>query len=301
MLKIFYNPLQVCTEHMEGSFSKSPLKPKLVVEGLQSLLKQDQYEILDYIPYNKADFKLAHYDAHINGVYEYNQPGAIMETDLPWSQTLVKSLEYTNACLYNAIKASIENPEHIYLSPTSGYHHARPHMGLGFCTFSGQCIASLKMYEEKQAVGVYIDLDAHFGNSIDDTRIFNPLLNTCIPKWANYNPNLYLKNRAYINDFASYLYTFLQAKVLNNECQYIVYCHGADSIEGDDSGGGKVTLDQWHECTTIFWNWYNETCEKLGRKIPVSLSLFGGYRNDNYQYVIDAHTKDILIGLNIKK
>lgn len=300
MLKIYYNPLQVCETFIEKSFSKSPLKPRLVLEELQKQLTIEQYEILDIVPYNKEDFKLAHYDSHINGVYEFNKPGEFMENDLPWSPELVKSLEYTNGSLYTAIKNSILDPNNIHLSLTSGFHHARPHMGLGFCTFSGQCIASLKMYEEQKLIGCYIDLDAHFGNSIDDTRVFNPLLNTCIPKWANYNPHQKLKNRGYINDFASYLYTFLQAKVLNNEINYIVYCHGADSIEGDDSGGGKVTLEQWHECTTIFWNWYNETCEKLGKKIPVSLSLFGGYRNDNYQYVIDAHTKDIIYGLEHK-
>lgn len=301
MLKILYNPLQVCDKFIEKSFSKSPLKPRLVLESLESKLTKEQYEILDFEPYTKEDFKLAHYNTHINGVYEFNEPGKLMENDLPWSEELVKSLEYTNASLYNAIKLSIDNPNDIYISLTSGFHHARPHMGLGFCTFSGQCIASLKIYEELQLVGCYLDLDGHFGNSIDDTRIFNPKLNECIPTWANYNPKQKLKHRAYINDFASYLYTFLQEKILNNEIHYIMYCHGADSIDDDSSGVGKVTLEQWYECTKIFWNWYNETCTKLGKQLPVSLSLFGGYRNDDFNYVIEAHTNDIILGLINKK
>ncbi len=301
MLKIYYNPIQVCEKHIEKSFSKSPLKPKLVLEGLKSKLKEDQYEVVDYTPYSKEDFKLAHYDAHINGVYEFNQEGELMENDLPWSKELVSSLEYTNASIYNTIKNSILDPEHIYASLTSGYHHSRPHMGIGFCTFSGQVIASLKVYEEFGAIGAYIDLDSHFGNSIEDTKVFNPKVNECIPEWANFNPRQSHFNQAYINELGSYLYTFLEQKILDGQCQYIVYCHGADSIEGDASGGGKVTLEQWHYCTTIFWTWYNQLCEKLGRKFPVSLSLFGGYRDDDFQYVIDAHVNDILMGLELKK
>ena len=61
-------------------------------------------------------------------------------------------------------------------SPTSGFHHARPEGGSGFCTFSGQVIASLKIYEEKKLVGAYLDLDGHYGNSIEDSRKLFPLL-----------------------------------------------------------------------------------------------------------------------------
>ena len=270
MLIIHYNDLQVCDKYMEKSFSKSPLKPKLVLDGLKEKLNNNQYLIKDFKPYIKDDFKLAHYNTHINYVYDLNEEGTIMENDLPWSKELVTSLEYTNASLYSSIKSSIEDPSNVHISLVSGMHHARPHMGIGFCTFSGQCIASIKLYNELNVKGCYIDLDAHFGNSIDDTRIFNPLLNECIPRWANYNPQQKLKNRSYINDFGSYLYTFLENRILNEEINYIVYCHGADSIEGDDCKNGKVTLEQWYECTEIFWVWYKQLCKKLNKQFPVT-------------------------------
>lgn len=299
MIKIHYTPKQVCDKHLDKSFSKSPLKPRLVVENLKTKLTDEQYQIVEFQPYTKEDFKVAHYDTHINGVYEYNNEGAFMENDLPWSKELVNSLEYTNASIHSAIRSSILEPQYIHLSPTSGFHHARPHMGIGFCTFSGQVIASIKNYKEFGAVGAYIDLDSHFGNSIEDTRVFNPELNKCVPDWANFNPRQKNMYREYINELGSYL-VFLEEKILNNECQYIVYCHGADSILGDDSGGGKVTLEQWHECTEIFWNWYNQLCTKLGKPFPVSLALFGGYRGSNFQYAVDAHVKDIMLGLELK-
>lgn len=302
MLKIHYNEKQVCTKHIEKCVSKSPLKPKLVLESLIKKLNKDSYIIEDIIPLNREDFKLAHTERYINSIYDINKDGDILENRLPWSNELLTSLEYTNGSLYQAIKHSIKQPEIVHISLTSGFHHAQPNSSYGFCTFSGQCIASLKIYNELLLTGCYIDLDAHFGNSIEDTRRFNKNINDCIPRWANFNPNdNYLDQQDYINEFEHFLNNTLAQKIRDKECHYIVYCHGADSIEGDDLNQGILSRENWLKCSHIFWQWYHNLCNELKYYIPVSISLFGGYREDDYKYVIDAHTDDILLAEKYNK
>lgn len=58
----FYTPKQVCINKIKDlSFSQSPLKPKLLMErintlGFSEMLDQKS----DFKPYNKKDFKIAH-------------------------------------------------------------------------------------------------------------------------------------------------------------------------------------------------------------------------------------------------
>lgn len=299
MLKIHYNEKQICSKHIDKCTSKSPLKPKLVLNKLISLLDTQFYKIEDIIPLKKDDFKIAHTEKYINSIYENNKDGDILENRLPWSNELLESLEYTNGSLYQAIKYSIKEPENIHISLTSGFHHAQPNSSFGFCTFSGQCIASLKLYNELMTVGCYIDLDAHFGNSIEDTRKFNKTLNNAIPRWANYNPPE--DEDYYIQDFMNFLYNVLEPKIKNGECHYIVYCHGADSIKGDDLDKGVLIKDEWINCSHVFWTWYNKLCDEIQKYIPVTLSLFGGYREKDYDYVINAHVEDIILAHEYNK
>ena len=52
-------------------------------------------------------------------------------------------------------------------APTSGFHHAMPDRGKGFCTFSGQVIAALKIYNKYKLSGAFIDLD---GQKVDEIK-----------------------------------------------------------------------------------------------------------------------------------
>ena len=108
--------------------------------------------------------------------------------ELTWSEQFADSVRYTNASLCHAIEHSIAHPEQLTFSPTSGFHHARPRGGGGFCTFSGQVIAAVKLFRKHHMVGAHIDLDGHFGNSIEDSRAFVAKLNQAIPPGCNINP-----------------------------------------------------------------------------------------------------------------
>lgn len=294
-LQIYHKDEMVCTKHMDKSTSKSPTKPILVLNELKKILPNTLYNIVNFNPFNKNDFEIAHTKEYVDLVYNFNKPGSFLPSSIPWSIELVKSLELTNASLYNAIKNSIINPDNLHFSNTSGFHHARPKAGSGFCTFAGQVISSVKIYRELGKVGCYLDLDGHYGNSIEDCRDYVSDLDKAVPKGFNFNPTGY--NQVYAKMLEQFLYGKLEHAILNGKVDYVVWCHGADSHEDDDLGG-QVNTKYWKECSVIFWDWVKYMDEQLGRPLPVSFALFGGYRKDSYESVISLHISDIVTGIN---
>jgi acetoin utilization deacetylase AcuC-like enzyme len=300
-IKVFYTPLQVNTnKNIIGTTSRSPLKPMLLMKALNGLGFANNLDVdSTFAPYENSDFLLAHQERYVNAFFKGDQAGGCSSNGLPWSQELADSVRYTNASLYNAIRHSFLNPETVCFSPTSGFHHARPEGGSGFCTFSGQVIAAIKMYREFGAVGACLDLDGHYGNSIEDARGFAPEINQAIPKGLNF-AQLRGHDGFYLKSLQEAL-AKIEAGVLANEIQYVMWCHGADSHNEDDLGG-QVGTYHWVKAAEIFYTWVAELDAKLaelGRKpLPVTLSLFGGYRVDSYASVLSLHLKDIATCLN---
>ena len=200
--------------------------------------------------------------------------------------------------MYNAIEGSYLDPNSLYVSPTSGFHHAGPNGGSGFCTFSGQVISSIKMYRKYGVRGAYLDLDGHYGNSIGDSKGFIKSkygwdLDDIIV--MNINPHFY--GEEYLNDLATQLH-ILEQNIEVGAVDYIVWCHGADSHQDDDLGS-QLSTEQWIKSSAMFYAWLDTLERRLGRKIPLTLTLFGGYRRDDYQSVINLHMSDLYIGMAI--
>lgn len=291
----YYTPKQVCINKIKDlSFSQSPLKPKLLMERIDTLGFSEMLDKKsDFKPFEKESFFLAHSKQYVENVF--NKTGNYKSNDLPWSKNLVNSLGYTNASLYHAKRHAILHPESVTFAPISGMHHARPTSGSGFCTFSGQVISSIKIYEEFGLSGAYFDLDGHYGNSIEDTREFNPLLNKAIPQGCNVNP--FGNNEEYTADFARKL-DLIGNQIKLGKIHYVVFAHGADSHMDDDLGWNCDTY-HWVKCAEMFANWVNEISNEIGKPLPVTLALFGGYRKNNYNAVLDLHIKSILKISNI--
>lgn len=327
-IKTFYSDKQVCFDNFgEISYSKSSQKPYLLMKrfdetGYANLLDIDG----SFEPIKKEDFYIAHTEEYVENVY--TGTGNCGSNALPWTQNLVDSLPYTTSSLYAASKWAIENPEQIAFAPVSGMHHAQPERGSWFCTFSGQVISAIKIYQETNKVCAYLDLDGHFGNSIEDTREFNPLLNKAIPIGCNINPQG--ENAIYVSDFIKRL-NILGNLILEGKVDYVVFAHGANSQSDDDfvfeptksvidfftlkksmpqlNGlnryypnehlGGQCGTEFWLMCAEHFAKWVNHISHLLGRRLPVVLVLFGGERAINYNSVLDLHIKSILTCSNI--
>lgn len=287
-IKTFYTPKQVCHK-MDSSFSKSPLKPYLLMKKIQDEGYGEHFDIDDsFAPIDKDDFLIAHTKEYVENMFEGK--GNYRNNSLPWSKELVDSLHYTTGSLLAAKRHAIQNPGQICFAPVSGMHHARPDSGSGFCTFSGQVISAIKIYQEFGLTGAYLDLDGHYGNSIEDTYSFNPVLSKAIPKGYNINPSG--KNESYITNF-KYALERLGEEILAGRCHYVVFAHGADSHENDDLGG-QVDTEHWLKAAQEFGSWVNRISEQLGKPLPVVLALFGGYRSDNYDFVLNLHISSLL-------
>ncbi len=291
----FFTEKQVCSTNIDAtSSSRSPQKPLLLMKRL----KQNGYiKMLDIIekfePVSRKDFLLAHTKEYVDNVF--NKKGNYDSNMLPWSENLIKSLPYTTGSLYQAKKYAIQNPENVCFAPVSGMHHARPERGLGFCTFSGQVISAIKIYQEFGKSGAYFDLDGHFGNSIEDTRGFNPMLDEAIPVGCNINPDN--ENDYYVAEFEQALVD-IRLQILQDKVHYVVFAHGADSHAEDDLTG-QCDTNHWVACAEIFAHWVKDISAEMGKPLPVVLALFGGYRQDNYNAVLDLHTKSLLRCSNI--
>jgi len=286
-IKTFYTPKQVCRKDIENkSVSKSPLKPLLLMNYLsQNGFDQIIETYSDFKPFKKSDFYLAHTKDYVNDFFSGGQLSEM--NGLPWSSELVESICYTNSSLYHAIRYACVHPETLTFSPTSGFHHAWPDCGMGFCTFSGQVIASLKLYRDKGFVGAYLDLDGHFGNSIPDSMHFVPEVSDAIR--MNINPKY--SHEAYLEDLRKEL-VILFDLIRKGEVHYVVWCHGADSHEWDDLGH-QCSTKEWIQASEMFYNGIKDLETELGRFIPVTLTLFGGYRRDDYDSVLSLHASDL--------
>lgn len=292
-INIFFRA-EMCDVEIEGSRSKSPLKSKFLVEKISKSNFKENFKIENsFSKFEKTDFLIAHTEDYVNGFFKGDYD-YVADINIPWSVQLCENVCWTNSSLYNAIKHSILNPKTISLSPTSGFHHSTPERGYDFCSFSGQVIASIKIYEEYGLKGCYIDLDAHYGNSIEDSRVYVKNLNYAIPKGFNINPIGI--GESYIKNLKKEIKKLKKA-ILEGRIDYVVFCHGADSHIEDDLDCGSLSTEQWLRCSDIVYDMIEDVSDTLGRNIPLILSLFGGYRNDNFDFVVDLHLQSIVKSL----
>jgi acetoin utilization deacetylase AcuC-like enzyme len=142
VIHVFYRPEQVLAIDSAENFSKSPQKPRLLLEYLarhgldRHFVRHD-----DWPPFQRQEFLLAHTPEYVDAFFAGRRP-LCESNELAWSAQFADSVRYTNASLYWAIDHALAHPDRVTFSPTSGFHHARPAAGSGFCTFSGQVIAA---------------------------------------------------------------------------------------------------------------------------------------------------------------
>lgn len=290
-IKIFFKN-EMALQSKNNNFSKSPMKPKLFIEYLIDNTPFNERFVVDkeWKPFEKEMFEIVHSPVYVNDFFNGKKP-LCESNDLDWSLELVESVKHTNASLYIAIHNSLDNPTYITHSPTSGFHHATYESGGGFCTFSGQVLASLLLYKQKGVRGAYVDLDGHFGNSIESYRTRKDLgsfVNKAIP--ININPKG--NSFDYLNDLRNKL-NHLKTEILSKKIDYVVWCHGADSCTLDPLGH-QCTPEQWLECTKIFIEFVKDVNKSRATALPITTALFGGYQKD-FKKVLELHKQDIML------
>lgn len=291
-LACFYRP-EMAPPALERAESRSPLKPRLLMQYLAEKALTPHLTVHgDFGPLTDEHFRVAHTAEYVAGFFAGEPPHSTGHGTLGigWTPEFADSVRYTNASLYHAVRHALDHPEQVALSPTSGFHHATPESGTLFCAFSGQVITSVRLYRERGLSGAWIDLDGHFGNSIEDSRGFVPDLDAAVPPGCNVN--LKSSHAEYLGNLAILL-KLIGAEIRQGAVHYVVFCHGADSHEDDDIGW-QLSTDEWLACSTLVYDWVAEMDAALGRPLPLALSLFGGYRSDDYRSVLSLHTADLV-------
>lgn len=288
---LYYTPEMAVRNDPHGNFSKSPSKPRRFTEHLLSGPLAPYVRVVDgFPPVTDSQIMTAHTGEYVEAFFDGEEPLA-SSNGLSWSREFARSVRYTNGSLLAAVRGALADPSRIALSPTSGFHHAGPTSGSGFCTFSGQVIAALDVYRDSGARGAWIDLDGHFGNSIEDTRSFAPDLDAAIP--INLNPRG--RGGAYLADLAKGLQAVLH-EIIHDRIDYVGFAHGADSHEWDDLRGQCSTIE-WLYASTMVYNMVKTARLLRGRPMPLVLALFGGYRDDDPASVLELHCADLALAL----
>lgn len=296
-IETFYTERMSYTSQDENS-SLSPEKPKRLIDFLNKENLLHHFSITDTFPaFEKEDFYCAHHKKYVDSFFSDNleRPYKTL-LGLHWTKLFAETTRYTNASLYHSIRNSITHPNRVSFSPSSGFHHAIPKKGALYCSFSGQVIASVKIYQEFGLSGCYIDLDGHHGNSIDNSYAFVKNLDKAIPRKIG-NINIHSAHQTYLDEFEQALAT-LEKNLMENKIHYLVFCHGADSHEWDDMGH-QLSTEEWFSCSEMFYRFVKRIQTKYNKQIPLALSLFGGYRKNNYDSVLSLHTNDLVSCLNI--
>ena len=293
-IHVFYRPEQVLAVDSPENFSKSPQKPRLLLEFL-SRHGLDRHFVRhdDWLPFQREDFLLAHTPVYVDAFFAGRRP-LCESNELTWLEQFADSVRYTNASLYYAIEHAVAHPEQVTFSPTSGFHHARPTDGAGFCTFSGQVIAAVKIFRERRLVGADIDLDGHFGNSIEDSRAYVAELSQAIPPGCNINPT----GAHGLSGFSEGASCGPRTATCPRRGSLRRLCACADSHEDDDLGG-QCTTAEWLEASSVVYGMLDRVGLQLRRPVPLTLAPFGGYREDNYEAVLRLHTADLIRCLQI--
>ncbi len=132
-------------------------------------------------------------------------------------------------------------------------------------------------------------------DSIEDSRTFVADLNQAIPPGCNINPTG--AHAGYLDSLTKHL-ADLEERLAQGEVHYVVFAHGADAHEDDDLGGQCTTAD-WLEACGLVCGMLDRVGQQLGRPVPLTLALFGGYREDNFEAVLRLHTADLIRCLQI--
>jgi len=220
------------------------------------------------------------------------------EIGFPWSTPMVERSRRSVGATIAACQAA--RTDGVAVNLAGGTHHAYRDKGSGFCVFNDAVIAARVLQKETSAVRqvLIIDLDVHQGNGTasilqNDDSIFTFSMhgeknfpfrketsNLDVPLADGCDDATYLNALEHALDKIDQLF----------QPDFIIYLAGADPHEGDRLGrmnltqAGLLSRDQ------------RVMDYALHRKIPVALSMAGGY-GKNIDLTVSVHLQTIRCAL----
>jgi acetoin utilization deacetylase AcuC-like enzyme len=281
-----YHPRQI---HNPNSASKSPLKPRIIHERIQSAQTEDQPHHLTHFapaliaPVQARDLYPVHDRNYIDALF--SNPPTIADGFGNKSPENMRAIRMTAGNFMLAADIAI-NPAYadahpgVVLSLTSGFHHASHAHAAGFCTINALNAAAYRLHRIHQAKTLIVDGDWHYGDGC--VNILHQALQGHYLTYLQSNGDHPLREdvtdlTAYTND--------LHAAIKAFEPDVIFYQAGADAWIDDPLGGG-LTMRELYERDLITLH------AAQNHDIPVVVNLAGGYA-DCYENTIRIHMNTI--------
>jgi acetoin utilization deacetylase AcuC-like enzyme len=182
-----------------------------------------------------------------------------------FSTSVARSVLYTCGACYDSARAALT--EGISSSLTSGFHHAGPRSGRGFCTFNGLMVAATRLLDQGHVRRLaIIDCDYHYGDGtqaiIDAQDLASKVLHVSFGE--KYRKPA--QAAAYLAAVAA-----LRGELRAFAPELIIYQAGADP-HVDDPMGGLLTTSQMRERDHVLFAIAREL------SIPITWNLAGGYQ-----------------------
>lgn len=236
-------------------------------------------------PASAADLALAHAPGYIDAVLHGRLSAAAQrEIGFPWSPAVAaRSLHSVGATIAAARAALAEG---VAANMAGGTHHAYADRGSGYCVFNDVAVAARRLQAEQ--VGhrglqvLVIDLDVHQGNGTahifrDDPSVFTFSMHGARNFPFRKEPSdldVDLPDGCGDADYLAALDGALAEVWQRVRPGLAFYLAGADPHEGDRLGRLKLSFDGLAQRDA-------RVLQALGqRRIPVALSMAGGYGHD---------------------
>jgi acetoin utilization deacetylase AcuC-like enzyme len=281
-LQVFYKNEQSVPSHIQLP-SPSASKPTLLVK--RWLDSGKNIKLVDFNPVTKEDFYLAHDPKFVEDVLTCRVDNGF-ETRHP---EVAAALPWTTGSFYAAALNAYQNKT-ITCSPVAGFHHATYDTPMGFCTFNGLMVTTIKLRQQFPDIKIGIlDCDHHYGNGTDDI-IFRLGVDYVShytfggqeagDRQTDYRGNQYQwKGGPLAENWIQQLPFILE--FLFKDCDLILYQAGADPHK-DDPHGGALSTEQLAKRDTIIFDYFSQ------RKVPVCWNLAGGYQQP-IEIVLNIH------------
>jgi acetoin utilization deacetylase AcuC-like enzyme len=265
-IPVFFNEAQI---HDAQSYSRSPLKPKILAERIE---KDPAFKIISSLvgPVDAARLSQTHDAAHVAELIAGKRADGFGNA----SQSDNRAIRTTVGNFVTAAEWALKQEGGIAWSLTAGFHHAGHKSCGGFCTYDALTLSAFELRKFHGARTLIWDEDQHYGNGcVDIIRTLG------MEDYCQYVQSIYTHRMSRV-DLGAYRKQLRKA-LRQYEPSILMYQAGADNWIGD-SMPGNLSLGQLYKRDVITF----AEAKEVG--VPVVVNLAGGYATD-YEDTLDIH------------
>ena len=265
-------------------------KYRLLREAVQQTVPE--IRIQEALPATDGELALAHDPAWIGAVVDGSTtPAQQREIGFPWTPQMVEPSRRSVGASIAAARCALLEGEGVAANLAGGTHHAYAHKGSGYCVFNDVAVAARLMQAEwhrqrRSLLRVLvIDLDVHQGNGTASIFQGDDSVFTLSMHGAKNFPfrketsdlDVELPDGCTDEAYLAALDDALQEvrrRMVGSPPGLAFYLAGADPHENDRLGRLKISTQGLAERDRRVLGWLHE------RRVPVALSMAGGYGRD---------------------